>query len=273
MGGRHMLSHLIMTTPRKQFESLYFIFHDHMLYFSLSDKKLVLPADNPFYKNDSIFLGNYQQKKCYLINAISTENNENSGAFISFKEALEHIGLDWFPVAARAYQILLWNNNHQFCGACGKKTKKGKEKLEKRCDRCHLSFFPKISPAVIVMVKRANKILLARQSQFPKGIYALIAGFMEPGETAEEAVHREVMEESGIEINNIVYAGSQPWPFPDSLMLAFIADYKSGEIILNDGELEHADWYDANNLPGFPSSSISIARKMIDDFIISHKKT
>lgn len=246
---------------------IYFIFHDHMLYLSLVDEKLELPESNPFDKNDAVFLGIYNQKNCFLVNALNTDNIENSGAFILFKESLEHIGLSWFPVAARAYQILLWNNNHQFCGSCGKKTKNGKDKLEKRCDPCHLSFYPKISPAVIVMIKRNNKILLARQSHFPDGIYALIAGFIEPGETAEAAVHREVMEEVGIEIENIRYSGSQPWPFPDSLMLAFIADYKSGEITLNDGELEQADWYDSNNLPGLPFSSISIARKMIDDFV------
>lgn len=170
-------------------------------------------------------------------------------------------------MAARAYQIIQWDKNHHYCGRCGQATQKKPDTFERRCDSCKLFFFPKISPSIIVMVRKGKQILLARKAQFAPGIYALIAGFVEPGESLEDALHREVKEEVGITVKNIRYFGSQPWPFPDSLMLAFTADYAGGEIVLADGELEAADWYDAEHLPGLPSSAVSISRQLIDSFL------
>src|SRR3990167_3073476 len=214
-------------------------------------------------------IGVYHQHRCSVSELSDTTQhtlNVNQ-IWMPLKSAIEYLGLSWFGVAARAYQVINWNKNHTFCGRCGKATMKMPEGFERRCESCKLFFFPRISPSIIVMVKKDEKILLARQARFAPGVYALIAGFVEAGESLEEAVHREINEEVGITVKNISYFGSQPWPFPDSLMLAFVADHESGEINLLDGELEEAGWYDAQHLPGLPSSSISISRQLIDHFL------
>lgn len=135
---------------------------------------------------------------------------------------------------------------------------------------CHLSFFPRISPSIIVLIKKADHLLMARSPHFLPGVYGLIAGFIDAGESIEEAVHREVKEEVGLKIKNLSYFGSQQWPFPDSLMIAFTADYCSGDITINPDEIEEAGWYKYNNLPGRPQTSVSIASKLIDNFINSY---
>jgi NAD+ diphosphatase len=129
--------------------------------------------------------------------------------------------------------------------------------------------YPRVSPAAIVLVRRGDEILLARSPGFPQGLYSVLAGFVEPGESIEEAVVREVLEEVGIEVTNVRYFGSQPWPFPNSLMIGFTADYKGGDLTPEPGEIEDAGWYTADNLPQLPPN-ISIARAMIDDFVSQH---
>ena len=174
---------------------------------------------------------------------------------------------EWFELMARAIQILRWDNNHRYCGRCGQQTIFKSGTLERQCVTCELFFYPRISPSIIVMIRNKNKILLARKAGFNPGIYGLVAGFVEPGENLEQALCREVKEEVGITVKNMCYFGSQSWPFPDSLMIAFTADYHSGEITLNDGELEAAGWYDAHDFPGWPPSSVSIATDLIKTFI------
>ena len=220
---------------------------------------------------DSYLIGHYNQHDCFAVDVQSIEITEKY-EWISLRSALEKIGSEWFGAAARAYQIVQWDNNHRYCGRCGSDTEKIHNQFERQCHACHLSFFPKISPAVIVLIKKDNQILMARQKSFPEGVYGLIAGFAEAGESLEETVHREVYEEVGIQVKNIAYFGSQSWPFPDSLMIGFTAEHKSGDIHCRDGELECAGWYDAGHLPGYPSSSTSIALTMINDFLKSHKK-
>ncbi len=215
---------------------------------------------------DGYLIGHYNQQDCFAVDFQSIEINKKY-EWISLRSALEKIGSEWFSVAARAYQIIQWDNNHKFCGRCGSLTEKVHHQFERQCHACHLSFFPKISPAVIVLIKKDNQILMARQKSFPKGAYGLIAGFVEAGESLEDAVHREVYEEVGIHIKNIHYFGSQSWPFPDSLMIGFTADYASGDVHCRDGELECAGWYDADHIPGYPSSSTSIAFTMINEFL------
>jgi NAD+ diphosphatase len=133
--------------------------------------------------------------------------------------------------------------------------------------------YPRLSPAAIVLVRRGDEILLARSPGFPKGLYSVLAGFVEPGESIEETVAREVREEVGIEVRNVRYFGSQPWPFPNSLMIGFTADYAGGELAPEPGEIEDAGWYRADELPESPISvpaRVSIARAMIDDFVERH---
>jgi NAD+ diphosphatase len=191
----------------------------------------------------------------------------------SLRNALSLFDLSLYPIAAKAYSIIRWDRNHQFCGYCCNLTEPQAQGFERVCTLCHLSFFPRISPSIIVLVKNNDHLLLARGPNFLPGVYGLIAGFVEVGESLEEAVHREVKEEVGIEIKNLVYYGSQSWPFPDSLMIAFTAEYRSGDIVINEEEIEAAGWYRYDSLPGRPSMSLSIATKLIDDFLISIKNS
>jgi NAD+ diphosphatase len=176
---------------------------------------------------------------------------------------------DFFRMAGRAKQIVAWHTTHQFCGRCGGKTEPAPGELAMRCIHCGTMHYPRVSPAAIVLVRRGDEILLARSPGFPQGLYSVLAGFVEPGESIEEAVVREVLEEVGIEVTNVRYFGSQPWPFPNSLMIGFTADYTGGDLTPEPGEIEDAGWYTADNLPHLPPN-ISIARAMIDDFVSQH---
>ncbi|MBY0378019.1 MAG: NAD(+) diphosphatase [Gammaproteobacteria bacterium] len=191
--------------------------------------------------------------------------------WVPLRAALEAVFSDAFNLLVRAHQVINWDKNHRYCGRCGTPTQKNDNGFEKQCPSCRLLFYPRISPSIIVLIRKDNEILLARKADFLPNVYGLIAGFVEVGESLEQTVEREVYEEVGLQVNNIQYFDSQPWPFPDSLMIAFTADYVSGEIVLRDGELEVAGWYTVDNLPGLPSSSISISRKLIDDFIAKQK--
>jgi NAD+ diphosphatase len=153
-------------------------------------------------------------------------------------------------VAARAFQILEWSAAHAFCGRCGHATVYSTSEAARTCPSCGAMHFPRITPAVITLVRKGREILLARGLRFGPRLYSLIAGFVEPGETVEQAVEREVCEEVGIEVSDITYAGSQSWPFPSQLMLGFTANHVSGELRINDAELSDARWFHIDGLPG-----------------------
>ena len=190
---------------------------------------------------------------------------------LSLRDTLPLLNPGDYSMAVKAYSVIRWDKNQQFCSCCGNRTLTKDQGFERVCPFCHLSFFPRISPSIIVLIKKADHLLMARSPTFLPGAYGLIAGFVEVGESIEEAVHREVKEEVGIKIKNLSYFGSQPWPFPDSLMIAFTADYCSGDILINADEIEEAGWYRYDNLPGRPSTSISIASELIDSFIKKQK--
>jgi NAD+ diphosphatase len=170
-------------------------------------------------------------------------------------------------VAARAVQIVEWDRTHQFCGACGTPTVAAEHERSRQCPHCGLGQFPRLSPAIIVAVERGDEILLGRSAHFPPGIYSVLAGFVEPGESVEDAIRREVHEESGIVVDEIRYFGSQPWPYPNSLMLGFQARFKDGEIALTDAELEDAGWYRFDEMPRLFPGNVSIAQWLIHDFL------
>jgi NAD+ diphosphatase len=173
-------------------------------------------------------------------------------------------------VAGLARQLLEWEFNHRFCGACGAPTISRREERAKECPACGHISYPRLSPAIIVSVTRGREILLARSPRFPRGRYSVLAGFVEPGETLEQAVAREIREETGLEVSNLKYFGSQPWPFPDSLMIAFTAQYAGGELCINHAELEDARWCTPENLPTIPTGE-TISRRLIDNFLKSMK--
>ena len=184
------------------------------------------------------------------------------------------LGDAWFQLAGRAVQIMEWDRTHLFCGRCGAPMATVPNERAKRCTECGLSNYPRLSPAIIIAVTRQiegeKRILLARNHRFPAGRYSVLAGFVEPGESLEECAMREVFEEVGIEINNIRYIASQPWPFPNSLMLGFTAEYAGGDFHLEDAEIAEADWFGVNSLPNLPQKP-SIARQLIDAFIAENQ--
>jgi NAD+ diphosphatase len=168
-----------------------------------------------------------------------------------------------FALAGRALQLIDWDRNHQFCGRCGTRTLSKSEERVRVCPACKLSAYPRVAPAVMALVRRENQLLLARSPHFPAGMYSALAGFVEPGESLEQCLAREVHEEVGVQISNTRYFASQSWPFPHSLMIAFVCDYASGELVPQPSEIEAANWFDVLQLPKLPSK-ISIARRLID---------
>jgi len=174
---------------------------------------------------------------------------------------------DLYALCGRAIQIVEWDRTHQYCGHCATPTTQLSHERAKRCPKCGLVNYPRLSPAIIVLISRGEELLLARAPRFPPGMYSVLAGFVEPGESLEETVMREVREEVGIEVKDIRYFGSQPWPFPNSLMIGFTATYASGDIVIEPQELVEAGWFSKHNLPQIPPK-LSIARKLIDSFVL-----
>lgn len=174
-------------------------------------------------------------------------------------------------LATRAIQIVEWDRDHHFCGRCGGVNESHPEERSKHCPRCSLTQYPRLAPAVIVLVERhldgrPPEMLLARSPQFPPGMFSTLAGFVEPGERLEDTVAREIREEVGIEVHDIRYFGSQPWPFPHSLMVGFRARHAAGELSIDGEEIVEAGWFDAEALPRIPPH-VSIARALIDAFL------
>jgi NAD+ diphosphatase len=171
-----------------------------------------------------------------------------------------------FALAGRALQIVDWDRTHQYCGACGGATVPRTSERSRECPVCGLVAYPRLAPAVMALVRRGRQLLLARSPRFAKGVYSALAGFVEPGETLEQCLEREVHEEVGIRVREVRYFASQPWPFPHSLMIAFFADYESGEIRIDGAEIEDAQWFGIENLENLPRlpARISIARRLID---------
>ena len=165
-------------------------------------------------------------------------------------------------IAGKAYELIYWDQHSRFCPSCGTKTVM-QTTISKQCPNCKYEIYPVVSLAILVLIRKGDAILLVHARNFRGSFYGLVAGFLETGETLEECVRREVMEETGLEINNITYFGNQPWPYPSNLMVGFIADYVSGTIRLQDEELSEGAFFTKDNLPELPRK-LSLARKMID---------
>lgn len=230
-------------------------------FLSIEDlEELEIELENKYlidrYRNEYYYLGDFKED-IYL-----TGKYEFREVRSTFDEIEENV----FWILGRAFHISHWNGTNKFCSNCGSTTIQNSKQRSIDCPSCNSVFYPRISPAVIVAIIKDDKILLAQNASFKFDFYSVLAGFLEPGETLEECVQREVKEEVGIEVTNIKYFGSQPWPFPDSIMVGFTAEYLSGDIDEDRREIFHADWFSVDNLPKIPSS-ISISRKLIDWFI------
>ncbi len=213
--------------------------------------------------NFILYIGTYKNKPCLVVN-INTEDN-----FISLYDTYD-IDPNLYRMISRAILINDWYKSHQYCGNCGTKTVVDKKDMMMLCPKCGQLHYSRIAPAIIVAINNNGKLLMAKHSYHKNIRYALVAGFIEAGESVEEAVHREVMEEIGIKIKNIQYIESQSWPFPNSLMLGFMADYDSGEICVDGDEILDAKWFDVDDIE-VPNSNISISSFLIKKFIEIHK--
>jgi NAD+ diphosphatase len=169
-------------------------------------------------------------------------------------------------LASLAFQLAWWNRYHQYCVRCGTALQLNAKDHHKICNQCQHIDYPRIHPCIIIAILHKNRILLARPNRIKNALFSVIAGYVEPGETLERAVKREIKEEVALEVDNIRYAGSQSWPFSSSLMVAFTADYKSGIVNPNPAEIDEAGWYTADALPPVPAKG-SISRKLIDAFV------
>ena len=199
--------------------------------------------------------------------ALINESEIPSGyQLMPVRQLVSHWTVAQFEQTSRAMQLLEWKRNHQFCSRCGNKATAHSREHCMTCTVCHYSQYPRINPCVIIAITKGAQILLARSAQRHTSMYGLIAGFVEVGETLEQAVARETLEEVGIRLKNIQYMASQPWPFPSNLMLAFKAEYAGGELLLQDEEIAEAAFFDFYQLPTIPPKG-SIAYWMIEQVI------
>jgi len=249
---------------------LWFLASDASLVVRLNVDRVVLPASDDIRglgldPSDCLYLGRLNGEDCFTIAAGSVVVTEpwSAQGLRSLHGRLEE---EVFAVAGRAVQIATFAATHRYCGRCGSPMTRHAEERCMVCRVCGLLNYPRIAPAIIVLVRRKSQALLAHSPRFPATFYSTLAGFVEPGETLEETLNREVREETGISVTNIRYFGSQPWPFPHSLMVGFTADFAGGEIVVDGREITDARWFSANQLPDLPPQ-LSIARKLIDAWL------
>lgn len=211
---------------------------------------------------DVLLVGQWQGHPCYAADIDGLPENV-TGQLMPVRSLFGLGGAEAFALAGRATQLMDWRKNHRYCGRCSTPTVIKSGEFAMSCPACGLLAYPRISPAVMVLIERGDELLLARSAHFKPGVFSALAGFVEPGETLEQCAVREVREEVGVEIANLRYFRSQPWPFPDSLMLAFFADYAGGVITPDPSEIEAAGWFSRRALPLLPDP-LSIARQLID---------
>jgi NAD+ diphosphatase len=214
------------------------------------------------------YLGRFRGRDCFALHA---EGRLPEGYALSdLRGWLGRVEPAVFYLAGRAKQIVEWHDTHRYCGRCGTETEDHAQDRAKVCPSCGVISYPRLSPSIIVLVTRGQEMLLARNANWPTNMYSTLAGFVEPGESIEQTVHREVHEEVGIRVRNLRYLGSQSWPFPNSLMLGFHAEYQSGDIVCQEGEIADAQWFRFDELPNVPPGT-AISRWLIDDFIAQVK--
>lgn len=246
-----------------------------MHYYAVIDREVILTSElKALSEGDLSIIG----QSCPVVERVVEESNGITAIYLGTKEGLPE-GYEAVPMRtrfavqdeqetwlmARAKALLSWRMNTRYCGRCGHALEDSKEFTARVCPECGNLIFPRIEPCIIVLVSRSDgKILLAKHVQRNQNIYACIAGFMEAGETAEQAVAREILEETGLHVTDIRYFGSQSWPFPAQLMLGFTARYESGDIHLQAEELCDAQWFDRDDCPASPPPG-SIAWRLIHE--------
>lgn len=255
-------------------QPLWFLFHNKDLLL-LPDKKgeeaLLRGEHRPFsgHRDQDAqvhVLGTHEGAPCYAC-ALKTlpPEAEQCCVRIDLRSSYSVLGEELYTIAGKGGELIHWDANTRFCPACGTRTRP-KLPTSKECPDCGNELFPSIAVAIIVLVRKGDKALLVRAHTFRGTHYGLVAGFLEPGESLEECVAREIAEETGLAVKNIHYFGSQPWPYPSGLMVGFTADYENGDICLQAEELSAGEFFSRENLPDLPAK-LSIARKIIDAWL------
>jgi NAD+ diphosphatase len=236
--------------------------------YALDGQALRLAADDTIPTgappDDALYLGDLDGEACFATVAALPDTKP-----VALRQLFSVLSDEQFGVASRALGLTTWDRDHRFCGRCGAETQRSTTERVRVCTRCSFGAFPRLSPAVIMLVEKDGKALLGRNARFPLPFFSTLAGFVEVGETLEATVVREVAEEAGVHVTDLRYFGSQPWPFTNSLMIGFTAKWAGGEIEVDPTELAEAGWFDANALPPLPPR-LSIARALIDDFVRRH---
>ncbi|MHB1394498.1 MAG: NAD(+) diphosphatase [Clostridia bacterium] len=256
--------------------SFQFLFQQSNLLVKKLEKVYTVPtADDLSYLEykivNKLYIGSLDGHSCYTAKYLESGVLPDGLEFLGLRQLHEQIDKSMLQAAFRAVQIVTWDETHRFCGVCGETTVKMADEHAKVCPKCGHISYPRLSPAVIVAVTKGDKLLLARNKNFVSGLYSVLAGFVEAGETLEECVKREIREEAGIEVKNIKYFGSQSWPFPNSYMLAFTAEHENGEIQIDEDEIAEARWFSPEEIPNIPGK-LSISRKLIDWFLEKYQE-
>ena len=213
------------------------------------------------------FIGYLNDKPCHILEIDEDSKLDNDLILTPLRNLLGRIPDSLFTICSRSLQLSEWRRNNQFCGVCGTKMKMHETERAMFCECNNVLVYPRISPCVIVLVTRGEELLLAHNKNFPGTFYSTLAGFIEAGESAESAIHREIFEEVKVRVQNIKYFGSQSWPFPSQLMLGYHAEYLEGEITPDGEEIDLADWFHYKDLPNVPTGNISISGQLIESYL------
>ncbi|HEY4370564.1 MAG TPA: NAD(+) diphosphatase [Burkholderiales bacterium] len=256
--------------PQASAGGLWFVFHRGNLLVK-GDRKAPevpradLPEDLPVPITDLRFVGTLEGTACWT--GRSDAEAPAGYAFEGLRAMFNSLPDDMLAVGGRAIQVLEFDRTHKYCGVCANLTAIHEGGRSRKCPNCGETAYARVAPAMMVLIKRdgpkGREFLMARSPRFVAGMYSALAGFVEPSESIEDCIHREVFEEVGVKVKNVRYHGSQGWPFPHSLMIAYVADYDSGEIVCQEGEIEDARWFTLDALPGLPNR-LSIARRLVN---------
>ncbi len=250
-------------------DALWFVFRGNLMLVHRNDERVELPVvSRPqalgVEPMRTQYLGMLEGRHCFSAECDESAEPHDHLRWAGLRSLFGIIDDATFLLAGRAVQIMDWDRSHQFCGRCGTPTERKSGERSRVCPACGQTHYPRLAPVAMALVRRGSELLLARSPHFPPGMFSALAGFVEPGESIEECLVREVKEEVGVDVTNLRYFASQPWPFPHSLMVAFHCDYVSGEIVPQEGEIEAADWFSRDRLPMLPHR-LSIARRLIED--------
>jgi NAD+ diphosphatase len=263
-GGGVTFTPGISTTTRQGY---LFVVTGQELHVIRTDDGVRLPSGPA--TDEAIYLGELEGEACFALHLPRDAEPPAGTTRMALRQLFGALTELQFGVAGRALGLTTWDHDHRFCGRCGGPTRRSDTDRTRTCIACGHGAYPRLSPAVIMLVERDGQALLGRNAHFPVPFFSTLAGFVEVGETLEEAVAREVKEEAGVSVTDIRYFGSQPWPFTSSLMIGFTAQWAGGEIVVDPTELAEAHWYAPDALPMVPPK-LSIARALIDDFVRRH---